>query len=98
MIKAGLNGLALNEHIDAHFSTCFCALLLIRLLQTKLGNQYPVGRIIDSLRKYNCTKIDVNIYQFLYYDEILKTCGNTLGIELNNKYRTQLQVRRMLKY
>jgi len=87
-----------NEHIDAHFSTCFCALVLIRLLQTRLGNQYPVGKIIDSLRKYNCTKIDVNIYQFLYYDEILKACENTFGIELHNKYRTQLQVRRMLKY
>lgn len=87
-----------NEHIDAHFSTCFTALVLIRLLQAKLGNQYPVGRILDSLRKYNCTKIDVNIYQFLYYDEILKACENTLGVELNNKYRTQLQVRRMLKY
>ena len=87
-----------NEHIDAHFSTCFCALVLIRLLQAKLGNQYPVGNILDSLRKYNCTKIDVNIYQFLYYDEILKACENTFGIELNNKYRTQLQVRRMLKY
>lgn len=87
-----------NEHIDAHFSTCFCALVLIRLLQAKLGNQYPVGKILDSLRKYNCTKIDVNIYQFLYYDEILKACENTFGIELNNKYRTQLQVRRMLKY
>jgi len=54
-------------------------------------------KILDSLRKYNCTKIDVNIYQFLYYDEILKACENTLGVKLNNKYRTQLQVWRMLK-
>lgn len=87
-----------NEHIDAHFSTCFAALVLIRLLQTKLGNQYPVAKILDSLRKYSCTKIDVNIYQFLHYDEILKACEKALGVELNNKYRTQLQVRRMLKY
>lgn len=87
-----------NEHIDAHFSTCFVALVLIRLLQAKLGNQSPVGKILDSLRKYNCTKIDVNTHQFLYYDEILKTCEETFGIELSNKYRSQLQVRRMLKY
>lgn len=87
-----------NDHIDAHFYTCFTALVLIRLLQTKLENQYPVGKILDSLRKYNCTKIDVNLYQFLYYDEILKACENTFSIKLNNRYRTQLQVRRMLKY
>lgn len=87
-----------NDHIDAHFSTCFASLVLIRLLQTKLGNQYPVGKILDSLRKYNCTKIDVNLYQFVHYDEILKACENALGVKLDNKYRTQLQVRRMLKY
>jgi len=87
-----------NDHIDAHFSTCFVALVLIRLLQTKLGNTYPVGQILDSLRKYNCTKLDLNTYQFLYYDEILETCEKTFGIELNNKYQTQLQVRRMLRY
>lgn len=87
-----------NDHIDAHFSTCFVALVLIRLLQTKLGNKYPVGRILDSLRKYNCSKIDVNTYQFLYYDEILQSCEEAFGIELNNKYRNQLQIRRMLRY
>lgn len=87
-----------NDHIDAHFSTCFVALVLIRLLQTKLGNKYPVGRILDSLRKYNCTKLDISTYQFLYYDEILEACEEAFGIELNNKYRSQLQVRRMLRY
>jgi transposase len=87
-----------NEHIDAHFSTCFSALVLIRLLQTKLGNTYPVGQLLDSLRKYNCTKLDLNTYQFLFYNEILADCEKTFGIELNNKYRSQLQVRRMLRY
>lgn len=87
-----------NEHIDAHFSTCFASLVLIRLLQTKLGNQYPVSKILESVKKYNCTKIDVNIYQFLHYNEILEACETAFGIELNNRYRTQLQVRRMLKY
>ena len=87
-----------NEHIDAHFSTCFLALVLIRLLQAKLGHQYPVARILDSLRSYSCTKIDINTHQFLYYDEILNACENAFGIELKNKYRSQLEVRRMLKY
>jgi len=87
-----------NEHIDAHFSTCFTALVFIRLLQVKLGSKYPVGRILDSLRKYNCTKLDVSTYQFLYYDEILGACEKAFGIELNNKYRSQQQVRRMLRY
>lgn len=87
-----------NEHIDAHFTTCFTALVLIRLLQTKLNNTYPVGRILDSLRKYSCAKIDSGLYQFLYYDEILASCADAFGLELNSKYRSQEQIRRLLRY
>ncbi len=87
-----------NEHIDAHFTTCFTALALIRLLQVKLNNMYPAGRMLDSLRKYSCAKIDSGLYQFLYYDEILASCADAFGLELNNKYRSQEQMRRLLRY
>jgi len=87
-----------NEHIDAHFATCFTSLVLIRILQTKLENKYPVGRILRALRKYSCVQIDANTYQFVYFDDILRTCEKTFGIKLDNKYRNRLQIRRMLKY
>ena len=87
-----------NPHIDAHFATCFTALVLICLLQARLGNQFPVGRVLDSLRSYNCVQIDRNMYQFIYYDEILEACGEAFGIDLKNQYRSQIQIRRMLRY
>lgn len=87
-----------NAHIEGHFATCFTALVLIRLLQAKLGSRYPIGKTIESLRKYNCTQIDTTLYQFIYYDEILKECGEMFGLELNNRYRTREQIRRLLKY
>lgn len=87
-----------NDHINAHFTTCFTALVLIRLLQAKLGSKYPVGKILESLRKYNCVRLDMNIYQFVYYDEILKACGKEFGLELDMKYRTRQQIQRLLKY
>lgn len=87
-----------NDHIDAHFTTCFTALVLIRLLQTKLGNNYAVGRIIESLRKYNCIPLDKSTYQFTYYDEILSSCGKTFNMKLDNKYRSRQQIQRLLRY
>ena len=87
-----------NAHIRGHFTTCFTALVLIRILETKLRNQYPVGQVLDAARKYNCVQIDSNVYQFLYYDEILEACGRIIGIEFNKKYRNRLQIRRMLRY
>ena len=90
--------LAINDHIDAHFTTCFTALVLIRLLQAKLGNKYPVGQILHSLRSYNCTSLDDNRFKFIYFDEILQECEKAFDIELSNKYRTRNQIRRMLRY
>ncbi len=87
-----------NDHIDAHFTTCFTALVLIRLLQTKLENKYAVGRIIDSLKKYNCIPLNKNIYQFTYFDEILDSCGKVFNMELDKKYRSRQQIQRLLRY
>ena len=87
-----------NDHIDAHFATCFLALVLIRLLENKLEHAFPLPRILDSLKKYNCTHIDSNSWQFTYYDEILEACGKAFDIELDHKYRTQQEIQRLLHY
>lgn len=87
-----------NEHIRAHFTTCFTALVLIRLLETKLGNQYPVGQLLESLRNYKCVQIGRNRYQFVYYDKILAECGNAFELNLKQKYRSLIEIRRLLRY
>lgn len=87
-----------NDHIDAHFITCFTSLVLIRLLQAKLNNKYPVGKIIESLKKYSCVLLDTNTYKFIHFDDILNSCEKAFDIELSNRYRTRQQIQRLLKY
>ena len=87
-----------NEHIDAHFATCFTALVLIRLLQARLANKFPISKILNSLRKYNCVNVGANIWQFIYFDEILEACGHEFNMELTNNYRNQMQIKRLLRY
>ena len=87
-----------NDHIDAHFATCFLALVLERLLEHKLDHRYPTGRIIDSIKKYNCTHLDANNWQFTYYDEVIDACGKSLDMDLKKKYRTQQEIQRLLRY
>lgn len=87
-----------NDHIDAHFSACFTSLVLIRLLQARLQNKYPVGRIIGSLKKYCCIPLETNTYKFIYFDDILNSCEKAFDIELSNRYRTRQQIQRFLKY
>ena len=87
-----------NDHIDAHFATCFLALVLERLLEHKLDHKYPTGQIIASIRKYNCTHLDTNNWQFTYYDKVIDACGKALDIDLKKKYRTQQEIQRLLRY
>ena len=87
-----------NQHIDAHFSVCFTALVLMRLLEKKLEDKYPTGQILESLKKYNCTHLDQNKWQFTYYDKILDSCARVFDVELNKKYHTQQEIQRLLKY
>ena len=87
-----------NEHIDAHFATCFTALVIIRLLQAKLGNQYSAEKLLNSLRKYGCINMDTNYYKFIYCDEIITTCGKAFDMNLKIRYRTRQEIQRMLHY
>ena len=87
-----------NEHIEAHFTTCFTALVLIRLLEKRLDEKYPVGQILDSLRKYNAALFDKNLYTFTYYDPILDDIARAFDITLNLKKRKRDSIRRLLKY
>ena len=87
-----------NDHIDAHFATCFVALLLIRLLQAKLGKKYSIKKILNSLRKYSCVCIENNIYKTTYLDNVLLDCEDIFKLSLNVHYRTRQTLQRLLRY
>ncbi len=87
-----------NEHIEAHFATCFTALVLMRLLEAKLDNAYPTGQILNSLKKYGCVNMDTNMWRFTYYDQIIEACANTFKMDLKRRFRTQQEVQRLLRY
>lgn len=33
-----------------------------------------------------------------YYDEVIDACGKAFDVPLNNKYRTQQEIQRLLRY
>lgn len=48
--------LSRNDRIKAHFLTCFISLLMLRILEKKLGCQYTCDTILDTLRNMRMTK------------------------------------------
>lgn len=87
-----------NDHIDAHFTVCFTAWVIIRLLQMRLDRKYTAAQLLESLRKYNCASFEKNTYQFHFRNEIIDACGKAFNMKLSYKYRTQEDIRRLLKY
>lgn len=45
--------LSRDDRIEAHFTTCFIALIIYRLLEKKLGEKYTCSEIIDGLKDMN---------------------------------------------
>jgi len=89
---------ATNEHIEGHFAVCFTSLVFIRLLYVLLNHQFPVARIIESLRKYQCVQQNDSVWHFTYFNQVLGACESALDMDLNVKYRTQEGMRRLLIY
>ena len=77
---------SLKDHIEAHFLTCFIALVLVRLLEFKLDGKFTTEEIISSLKKYNCSLTEQNLYMFTHYSDVICDIGKMLGMDLGLKY------------
>lgn len=85
-----------KEHIEAHFLTCYIALVLSRILQHKLDKKYSVGKILESLGRCMCSHIENNYYLFSYYDKVLEDIGNVLNIDFSKKYMRLQEIKKIL--
>lgn len=83
-----------EEHIKAHFLTCFIALVLARILEYQLEGKYSITKIINSLKQCTCTNVDQNYYLFDYYDQVLEDIGKATNVDFSTKIRTLQQIKK----
>jgi transposase len=88
--------LSRQEHIQAHFLICFMALVITRILETRLSNQYHISQIVESLKSTTCTHIQENHYLFDYRDDITEAVYESLGIDLRYKFRSLGEIKFLL--
>ena len=87
---------SLKQRINAHFLTCFISLLILRLLNKRLGEDYAPEQIIKSLRKYQACYITDNVYKIAYYDELLRDLGDALNLSLDRRFLTVGGLRQLI--
>jgi hypothetical protein len=81
------------DHIEAHFLTCFIALLIARILEMTMDHKYSIGKILESLRSASCTYVDRNLYLFDYTDDVLADIGSAFGIDFSKRFRTLAEIK-----
>lgn len=86
------------DSIEAHFLSCFVSLLIIRLLEKKLNKKYSNEYVINSLFKYNSTKIEHDIYLQDFRNDVIKDLEVIFDIDLSRKYLVLSEIKKILNF
>jgi len=98
---------SLEAHIEAHFLTCFVALLLIRVLELRMNKAelpaqdgkprlFSAFELLNSLRKYTCSHVSENVYSFHYSDDVIHSIEKVFKIDLDKRFRKRGEIRKFI--
>lgn len=85
-----------EEHIEAHFLTCFVALVIARILEMRMEHRYSITQMLESLKNAECTYMQKNYYLFDYYDDVLKDIGEKFEIDFSKRIRSLGEIKKIL--
>ena len=88
----------LEDHIDAHFLICFIGLVIIRILQAEVSNKYTLKNLLEKMKNFKCTHTAGNLYKFIGYKPEIQYLNRKLQINLDMKYNTREEIKKILKY
>jgi len=88
--------LSRDDHIQAHFLTCYIALVLMRLLEIKTKHRYSTKALMDALQKASASHLEGNRWIFNYTSETLSAIGQACGIDFSRKYLTKQEIGKII--
>ena len=87
-----------DDRIKAHFTTCFLSLLIYRILEKKLSEEYTSQKIITTLRDMNSIKIDGLGYKQIYAKSDITTALNKkFNINIDQSFISSKNMKKILK-
>lgn len=85
-----------DESIETHFLSCFVSLLIIRLLEQRLDHKYSNHYVIESLRNYDSTNIEHDIYLQNFRNDVIKDLESIFNVDLSRKYLNLSEIKKIL--
>jgi transposase len=90
--------LSRDDRIKAHFTTCFLALLIYRLLEKKLHDKYTCSEIIDSLVDMNFFELKREGYSPSYTrTDLSDSLHNAFGFRTDYEITTSSEMKKIFK-
>jgi transposase len=87
-----------DDRIKAHFITCFISLIIYRLLEKKLEEQYTCHEIISELREMNFKEIKGEGYEPIYTrTDFTDALHDVFGFRTDYQILTKKAVKKILK-
>lgn len=88
----------LEDHIDTHFLICFIGLVIIRILQDKINDKYTIKTLLEKMKNFKCTHETGNLYKFIGYKPEIQYLNRKLELNMDKKYDTRENIKKILKY
>lgn len=85
-----------EEHINAHFLTCFISLLIARIVELKLNGKYTIAKIAETLRRVECSHIDQNLWLFDFADDVTDDINAAFDLDIGRQMMTLQEIKKTL--
>ncbi|MBC5658540.1 IS1634 family transposase [Anaerosacchariphilus sp. NSJ-68] len=87
-----------DDRIKAHFLTCYISLLVYRLLEKKLGEEFTCNQILETLRKMNVTLLSKDSGYIPAYKrtKLTDALHNTFKFRIDFEFITKSSMRSII--
>ena len=85
-----------RAHIEAHFLTCYVALVLLRLIQAATSFEHSAAKVIEAIRGIVGARMKENYYLFSYRTELTDLLGALIGQNLARQVYSKDDLRKIL--
>ena len=87
---------AREERIDAHFLTCFIALVIVKLIRKRMDDEYSIEQILEAIKNISCSWESENFYLFDYRDDTVDAMGDAFGLDFTNRRLSRGEIKKNL--
>ena len=87
-----------DNRIEAHFLTCFIALLTLKIIEKKINSKYTSEEVINTLRNMNCHKIKGLGYLSSYEpSDLTDDLHEAFGFRTDNEFISEKNFKKICK-